>query len=505
MSDWLPAVMTLGYLLIAMGIGLRARGGVAMNSLEQWGVAGRSMGPLKLYLMMGAGSVSAYTFMGAPGWAFSKGVPVFYVMVYLSYLALVAWYCGPRVWALGARLGHVTQAQAVAERFESPLLGALTALVMSIGALAYAVLQTVGAAWILEVMTGGWLPAAAGVWLVLGVIGIYLYTSGQRAIGATSAFQGALMMVVAWGIGLWASHQFTGHWWFGGVFERVQQVRPAALTLPGAAGDMSFAFWTTSVIVSMFSFQSPVWLQWMSAASAHGVRRGATWLPTYYLVILPMVVVGFIGIFTLPDLARADTVALVLAFEHMPALLVGLLGAGTLAAAMSSAEPFIHATALSWARDVAAPVLRLSSAQSARLARWMILPVMALIVGPVAMREPASLVMILLVGLGFAAQMLPAFIGLFLWPRASRAGVLSGLGAGFVVTTLFTLVWPHPLGVHAGFWGLLLNLALFFVVSCRTAPASEATLARFEAVMALGDPGESGQSAEPTRTVAGRS
>ncbi|MFC0268604.1 sodium:solute symporter family protein [Kushneria aurantia] len=484
--SWLPMVLTLGYLLVAIALGLRAGAGRKMNSFEQWGIAGRSMGPLMLYLLMGAGSVSAYTFMGAPGWAWSKGVPVFYVMVYLSYLALVAWYCGPRVWAFGAQLGHVTQAQAVAERFESPLLGALTALVMSIGALAYAVLQTIGAAYILNVMTGGALPTAVGVWLVLGCIASYLFVSGQRAIGVTNAFQGALMMVVAWVIGLWATHQFTGSWWFGGVFERLQQARPEFLTLPGSMGDMSFAFWTSSVIVSMFSFQQPVWLQWMSASSAHNIRRGATWLPTYYLVILPMVVVGFIGIFTLPELARPDTVALQLALAQMPALLVGLLGAGTLAAAMSSAEPFIHGTALTWTRDVLKPALRLSDERSAGLARWMLFPIMVLIVGPVAMLEPGNLIMILLVGLGFAAQMLPAFIGIFLWPRASRAGVLCGLAAGFTVTALFTLAWRNPLGIHAGFWGLVINLPLFVMVSLKTAPASRRTLERFMAITAPG-------------------
>ena len=70
---------------------------------------------------------------------------------------------------------------------------------------------------------------------------------------------------------------------------------------------MSFSFWTTSIIVSMLSFMPPVWTQWMSASSAQTIRRSASWLPTYYVVILPLVVVGFIGIFSLPELERADT------------------------------------------------------------------------------------------------------------------------------------------------------------------------------------------------------
>ncbi|MED5557825.1 MAG: sodium:solute symporter family protein, partial [Pseudomonadota bacterium] len=319
-SAW-PLVITLLYVATAMLIGLRARAGRSMNTLEEWGVAGRSMGPVTLYLLIAAGSVSAYTFMGAPGWAYSKGVAVFYVAVYLAYLALVAWYFGPKVWQFGEQFGHVTQASAIADRYQSPALGALSALVMAVGSVAYAVLQTIGSAYILFVMSGGQIPVWLGVLLVLACIAVYLYASGQRAIGRTNAFQGVLMLVVAWAVGLWAIHSATGGLSFAGVFERITAENPEFLTLPGAGGDMSFSFWTTSIIVSMFSFMPPVWTQWMSASSARTIRRSATWLPTYYVVILPMVVVGFIGIFSLPELARADTVVLEYAMQHLPVVL----------------------------------------------------------------------------------------------------------------------------------------------------------------------------------------
>lgn len=479
LHDSIPLLVTLGYIVVAMLIGLGARGGRKMDTLEQWGVAGRSMGPVTLYLLIAAGSVSAYTFMGAPGWAYSKGVPVFYVAIYLAYLALVAWYFGPKVWKFGEQFGHITQASAIADRYQSPALGALSALVMSIASIAYAVLQTIGSAYILLVMSGGSIPLWAGVLLVLSAIAIYLFVSGQRAIGRTNVFQGVLMLVVAWVIGVWAAHLATGEWGFAGVFARVADSHPEYLRLPGAGGDMSFSFWTTSIIVSMLSFMPPVWTQWMSASSARTIRRSASWLPTYYVVILPLVVVGFIGIFSLPELARADTVVLEYAMANMPVWLVGLLGAGTLAASMSSSEPFIHSVALSLSRDVLQPSLALSDSRAGKLARWLIFPVMFLVIAPLAILEPGNLVMILLIGLGFASQVLPAFIGMFFWPRASAIGVISGICAGFVVTVVFTTIWPHPLGIHAGFWGLMLNLPVFVVVSRLTRPVDAAVTLRF--------------------------
>lgn len=479
MTSSMPLWITIGYIVIAMVIGLVARGGRRMSSLEEWGVAGRSMGPVTLYLLIAAGSVSAYTFMGAPGWAYAKGVPVLYVVIYLGYLALVAWYFGPKVWAFGARFGHVTQASAIADRYQSPALGALAALVMSIGSIAYAVLQTIGSAYILLVMSGGAIPVWAGVLLVLSAIAIYLYVSGQRAIGKTNVFQGVLMIVVAWIIGLWSAHTATGEWSFSAVFTQVLERNPDFLVLPGGGGDMNFAFWTTSIIVSMLSFMPPVWTQWMSGTSARTIRLSATLLPTYYLVILPMIVVGFIGIYSLPGLARADTVVLEYAMAHLPAVLVGLLGAGTLAASMSSSEPFIHSVALSWSKDVLQPWFKISDARAGHLARWLIFPLMALIIAPLAIAEPGNLVMILLIGLGFASQVLPAFIGMFFWPRATAWGVMAGILSGFVVTVLLITIWPHPLGVHGGFWGLMVNLPVFLVVSRLTRPAPAEVVERF--------------------------
>ncbi len=287
---------------------------------------------------------------------------------------------------------------------------------------------------------------------------------------------------------------------FSRVFERIQAEHGEFLTLPGAGGDMSYSFWTTSIIVSMFSFMPPVWTQWMSASSARTIRRSATWLPTYYVVILPMVVVGFIGIFS-PDLARADTVALEYAMQHLPVVLVGLLGAGTLAASMSSSEPFIHSISLSLSKDVLQPALKLSNDVTARLARLLILPVMFLVVAPLAIAEPGSLVMILLVGLGFASQVLPAFVGMFFWPRASRLGVMAGILAGFLVTVAFTTLWPHPLGIHAGFWGLMINLPLFVAVSLITPATDARVVERFFRIAAPRGLSKMGMRRERVKTL----
>ena len=52
---------------------------------------GQHNGPYQLwYFWPGAGNVSAYTFLGAPGWAYSKGVAALYVVVYLRFITYSA-------------------------------------------------------------------------------------------------------------------------------------------------------------------------------------------------------------------------------------------------------------------------------------------------------------------------------------------------------------------------------------------------------------------------------
>lgn len=485
MVDWIiPFIITISYLVIALMLGYRSGRGKNMNKLEEWGVGGRSFGSIVMYLLIASSGVSAYTFMGAPGWAYSKGIPIFYLVVYLTYMAFITWYFGPRVWELGRKYKHVTQASAIADRYDSQGLGMLASLVTSIGVLAFAVLQITGSSYIIHLISGQKIPTWAGVILVLIVIGIYLYKSGLRAIGITNAFQAVVMFIVAWVVGMWGTKQFTGQFWFGAVFERVKAEAPDFLTLPGAMGEWSFAFWTTSILISMFSIWPMTWVQWMGATNKKTIRKAAALLPTYYVMLLPMFVIGFIGIFIYSNLDNPDYVAIQYVMDYLPGIVAGILGVGTLAASMSSSEPCIHSVSLSYTVDIIKPIFQLSDRAAGKLTRLLIFPIMGFVIAPISIMQPASLAYILLIGYGFIGQTFPSILGMFFWPRATKYGAFWGLFFGFIITLLFSIAYPHPLGIHAGIWGLIVNVSVFVIVSLMTKPASEETVKRFFPEMA---------------------
>ncbi len=69
------------------------------------------MGLLVLFFILGAEIFSAFAFLGAPGWAYSKGAPALYIIAYLALAVIVWWLIAPYISRLGRRHGFLTQAE----------------------------------------------------------------------------------------------------------------------------------------------------------------------------------------------------------------------------------------------------------------------------------------------------------------------------------------------------------------------------------------------------------
>lgn len=96
MSDWfIVTAITTAYLLFVLVVGLRARSDES-TTLEGYVAGGRSMGVIALFFILGAEVFSAFTFLGAPSWAYSRGAPAFYIVAYLLTLGVgIFWLLGP--------------------------------------------------------------------------------------------------------------------------------------------------------------------------------------------------------------------------------------------------------------------------------------------------------------------------------------------------------------------------------------------------------------------------
>jgi len=487
----LPLVIILGWLVLTAAVGVLA-GLNRRFGLEEFMVGGRSFGTLLFYTIAAAEIYSAFAFLGLAGWAFQKGVSIVYAIAYMGIAYGLLFFIGPRIQRLGRRAGYVTQPDFFEDRFGSRPLAVATAIIGVIFIIPYLQLQLLGGGIIVQIASGGAMSREAAIVAAVVALIVFVTVSGLRGIGWTNLLQALVMLVGMVAVGILVPDRF-----FGGLdaaFASLERLRPTHLSLPDSGG-LGLAWYTSAVLLSGFGGWAwpHIFAATYSAKSERVVRRNAGILPLYQLAVIPVIIVGltcaakaagdadFAAAITHPD--NAMLVALV---RYFPPWVAGAIGAGGLAAAISTASALILTAANLTARNVLqrgfAPGL--DDGRTAWVARLLVAPV-AIVAAGLALAAPNMLVNLLLIGYSGIAQFVPAiYLGLFS-RRATTAGIWAGLVIGVVVAVVSQLAgWQPPWGLHPGFVGLVLNLVVALAVSNFTKPLEEDRIERFEKLLA---------------------
>jgi SSS family solute:Na+ symporter len=478
-------LVVAGYLLISLLTGIIPS--LRISSSVTGYVAGdRSMNVLILYFVIGASIFSSFAFLGGPGWAYSRGAAAFYIIAYGVTGIIPLYFFGPRAWRLGKKFGYVTQAELLASRFDSRLMSVLLAVLSVVVFIPYLTLQMKGAGYVLNVISEGMIPEWAGAGITYLVVLVYVYCSGVMGVGWSNAFQGMFMMILAWVLGIYLPNALYGG--IGPMFEAIMESgRGLMLEAPGlTAGGTpwSWAGFSSAVVVSAVGFS--VWphffMRSFAARSERSLRLSIVLYPTFQIFLIPILLIGFAAVVMFPGVEPADSILPhVLMQLELPALVIGLFCAGTLAASMSSGDAILHSAASVGVRDGISKVVSKPLKDSTeRLLIRMSVIVIGLIAYYFAVVADVSLVALLLASYGGVAQIFPVVFAMFYWRRATRAGALSGLIGGMVVNMIFLsngALKPWP--VHEGVYGLAANVLLLIVVSLLTRPDDPERVRKF--------------------------
>lgn len=464
------------YLLISLLTGIIPSLKIS-KSVSGFVAGDRSMNVLVLYFVIGASIFSSFAFLGGPGWAYSRGAAAFYIIAYGVIGIVPLYFFGPRAWRLGKRHGYVTQAELLADRFDSKFLSIVLAFLSVIVFIPYLTLQMRGAAFVLNVISEGMIPEWAGAAVTYAVVLIYVYFSGVMGVGWSNAFQGMFMMVLAWVLGIYLPNALYGG--VGNMFNEILNAgHQAMLQAPGlTAGGEPWSWWgySSAVIVSAVGFS--VWphffMRSFAAQNPRSLRLSIVLYPTFLLFLVPILLIGFSAIILFPGVEQADSILpYVLMQLDLPAVVIGLFCAGALAASMSSGDAILHSAASVGVRDGISKIM--PTPPSDKIERKMI-QVLVLIIGLIAyvfaVVVDISIVALLLGSYGGVAQIFPIIFAMFYWSRATKAGAIVGLMGGIMVNTLF-LVFPElkPLPMHEGIYGLIANVSLLVGISLATKP-----------------------------------
>lgn len=487
----IPLAIILGWLVLTTAVGVLA--GIRRSfGLEEFFVGGRSFGTVLFYTVAAAEIYSAYAFLGLAGWAFEKGLSIGYGLSYMPIAYGLLFFIGPRVQRLGRRAGYVTQPDFFEDRYGSRFLAVAVAAIGVVFIVPYLQLQLLGAGIIVQIASGGAMARETAIVVAVGALVVFVTVSGLRGIGWTNLLQALVMLIGMISIGMLVPDQL-----YGGIEEAMsslERLRPEHLELPDSGG-LGLGWYASAVLLSgIGAWAWPhIFAALYSARSERVIRQNAGILPLYGLALVPVVVVGLACAAKAaedPSFAAAvshpDQAMLVALVRYLPAWVAGAIGAGGLAAAISTASALILAAANLTARNVLQKGIApgLDDRRTAWLARVLVAPV-ALVAAGLALAAPDMLVNLLLVGYSGIAQFVPAlFVGMFS-RRPTLAGVCAGLIVGLGVAVGAQLAgWQPPWGLHPGFVGLVLNLVVMMLTSAVTRPPEAERLARFEELLA---------------------
>ena len=472
-DSWIVIGISVAYLAASLAVGIWP-GRKASGTTAGYVAGDRTLGLVVMYFITGATIFSSFAFLGGPGWAYGKGAAAFYILGYGALGFVPFYFLGPRAARLGRKYGFVSQAEMIAQRYGMRSIAGVMAVISVAAFIPYLGLQIKGAGYVLFAVTRGELPVWLGGALVYAVVLIYVLRSGVLGVGWTNTFQGIFMMLLAWGLGLYLPFKL-----YGGVqpmFEQIAAQTPEHLLAPGltSAGDpWNWGEYSTAVLVSILGFS--VWphlfMKAFTAKDERTLRRTVVLYPTFQVFLVPLFLIGFAGVNfgTAPEAADQILPHMLMHME-IPAVLVGLFCAGALAASMSSGDAMVHAAASIAVRDGGVRALGWKL-DDATQRKWIRIAVVVVLLGSylLAVLYQGDLVSLLLWAYGPVGQFFPVVVATLFWKRATGAGVLSGLLAGGAVTVLFTLdagLRPWPL--HAGIYGVVVNVLLLVVVSLAT-------------------------------------
>ena len=167
----------------------------------------------------------------------------------------------------------------------------------------------------------------------------------------------------------------------------------------------------------------------------------------------------------------------------LPFVITGLVMAGGLAAALSTADGLLLTIANAISHDLYYNVIDRHASLTKRLTiTKVLLVVTAIVAAYVATFRYA--VIAELVAWAFslaAASFFPALVMGIWWKRANKAGALAGMLAGLGITTYYLIAsrfygvrWFETQTIASGIWGIPLGFLVIWIVSLMTAPPPQA-------------------------------
>jgi SSS family solute:Na+ symporter len=226
--------LTTIFVIVAMGAAIGFLAGVHRKmDLEQWTVGGRGFGAVLMYLLMAGEVYTTFSFLGASGWAYSRGGPTLYIMAYMTLAYVVSFFILPQIWEVGRNYGMQTQSDFFSLRYGNKYLAGFVCVVGIASFIPYLQLQITGVGIIVSIASFDGIGRTPAMAMSVVLLVAFVFASGVRAVAWVSVLKDVLMVFAAVSIGIGIPYIHFGG--IGLMFAALAHSRPAHLTMPGGS------------------------------------------------------------------------------------------------------------------------------------------------------------------------------------------------------------------------------------------------------------------------------
>ena len=440
----------------------------ASSSPEEYFLAGRTLGPLVLFMALFGTNNTSFVLVGIPGLSYQLGIGVFGLNAPVVALGipLTFWAIGSPARRIAQRVGAMTPAELFARHLGSPAVGFVLFGLFVLYTVPYMVQAVKSAALILSESSGGALPVGPTAAGVVAVALLYTSLGGMRATAWTNVFQGAVFMVFM------AAAFFLMSKSLGGLdvaMERVREVDPELLVVgtKGLFAPRAWASWGLVIALTVILFPHML-VRLMSAESEATLKQVCRYYPVALALLwIPAVLIGVWGAAAFPGLENPDEIFHRMSANHLPTVFGSLGFLAVLAAVMSTLDAQILTLGSMVVRDVVMPLRHGALKHGVRAGRIFSLAV-GVVVFILSVTWDESV-------FGISRKAFEGYLTLFptlllgvRWQRFTAAGALASLAAGNAVLVLGWMGSIPLAGFLPPFWALVAGFVAGIAVSLVT-------------------------------------
>ena len=475
------------YLLFLLGVALFERWRSHCRTTRSFLTAGGEVSWPLLVMTYLASLMSTWVFFAGPGGYYRGGLG--YWISELSYIALfplIAHFTMNKVWLLNHARGYTTPADFYVDRFKSPLLRVILAVIFLISSFPYiaSVLVSIGQA--AQVATGGRMDYRLVICIVGLVITLYVLLGGMKSVALTDTVQGLIFISLLWIIALACLViGFDGS--LGAALSSIWENTPSWFSYPGPDGWVPYS--------SRLGYPLSCAIGWTIMLPHVFVRSGYSGkdmrTQRKLMVLTPILqafvwtgtmLIGLIGIALLPGLTQSDTELIIpymiqnVIQSISPGLAVCLMLAffiGASAVGISTAASFLLVSSSIVYEDILSHTfgLKLSEKNKMRVIRLTILVIGGVSV-LLAINPPQLIYTLIMFAIAIVMPLFPILVFAIYWKRATREAAIVSAVVGTVLVLMSYFVWGIG-DTWYGALGMLGSTVTMVAVSLLTKPRPE--------------------------------